>query len=148
MCMKFSSEVFDKGWMEDGEGRHIDFRNTIIILTSNVGTELITAMCADPDLMPEPDALRDALRPPLLQVFPPALLGRLLVVPYFPLSDEMLAMIVRLQLKRIQRRLQENHTALCRKLTTAWWNRLFSAVPKLNPAAVWWTPSLPILCCR
>ena len=102
-------QVFDKGWMEDGEGRHIDFRNTIIILTSNVGTELITAMCADPELMPEPDALRDALRPPLLQVFPPALLGRLLVVPYFPLSDEMLAQIVRLQLKRIQRRLEENH---------------------------------------
>ncbi|QJT81168.1 type VI secretion system ATPase TssH [Kosakonia sp. MUSA4] len=102
-------QVFDKGWMEDGEGRHIDFRNTIIILTSNVGTELITGMCADPELMPEPDALRDALRPPLLQVFPPALLGRLLVVPYFPLSDEMLAQIVRLQLKRIQRRLEENH---------------------------------------
>ena len=59
--------------------------------------------------MPEPDALRDALRPPLLQVFPPALLGRLLVVPYYPLSDEMLAMIVRLQLKRIQRRLADNH---------------------------------------
>ncbi|WLI75975.1 type VI secretion system ATPase TssH [Kosakonia sp. H02] len=102
-------QVFDKGWMEDGEGRHIDFRNTIIILTSNVGTDLITGMCADPALMPEPDALRDALRPPLLQVFPPALLGRLLVVPYYPLSDEMLAMIVRLQLKRIQRRLEENH---------------------------------------
>lgn len=102
-------QVFDKGWMEDGEGRHIDFRNTIIILTSNVGTDLITGMCADPDLMPEPDALRDALRAPLLQVFPPALLGRLLVVPYYPLSDEMLAMIVCLQLKRIQRRLEENH---------------------------------------
>ncbi|MDY0886189.1 type VI secretion system ATPase TssH [Kosakonia sp. CFBP8986] len=102
-------QVFDKGWMEDGEGRHIDFRNTIIILTSNVGTDLITGMCADPELMPEPDALRDALRAPLLQVFPPALLGRLLVVPYYPLSDEMLAMIVRLQLKRIQRRLEENH---------------------------------------
>ncbi|MCG8709069.1 type VI secretion system ATPase TssH [Brenneria sp. 4F2] len=102
-------QVFDKGWMEDGEGRHIDFRNTIIILTSNVGTELISAMCADPDLMPEPDALTGALRQPLLQVFPPALLGRLLVVPYYPLSDAMLEEIVRLQLKRIQRRLEENH---------------------------------------
>ncbi|MFZ4835064.1 type VI secretion system ATPase TssH [Rouxiella sp. Mn2063] len=102
-------QVFDKGWMEDGEGRHIDFRNTIIILTSNVGTELISAMCADPDLMPEPEALSTALRPPLLQVFPPALLGRLLVVPYYPLSDTMLAEIVRLQLKRIQRRLADNH---------------------------------------
>ncbi|QTF07909.1 type VI secretion system ATPase TssH [Brenneria izadpanahii] len=102
-------QVFDKGWMEDGEGRHIDFRNTIIILTSNVGTELISAMCADPDLMPEQDALAGALRQPLLQVFPPALLGRLLVVPYYPLSDAMLEEIVRLQLKRIQRRLEENH---------------------------------------
>ncbi|WP_034948213.1 type VI secretion system ATPase TssH [Erwinia oleae] len=102
-------QVFDKGWMEDGEGRHIDFRNTIIILTSNVGTQLISAMCADPELMPEPDALSGALRAPLLEVFPPALLGRLLVVPYYPLSDEMLASIVRLQLKRIQRRLEQNH---------------------------------------
>ena len=102
-------QVFDKGWMEDGEGRHIDFRNTLIILTSNVGTQLISAMCADPDLMPEPDALAGALRAPLLDVFPPALLGRLLVVPYYPLSDEMLASIVRLQLKRIQLRLEQNH---------------------------------------
>ncbi|WP_312045847.1 type VI secretion system ATPase TssH [Erwinia sp.] len=102
-------QVFDKGWMEDGEGRHIDFRNTLIILTSNVGTQLITAMCADPELVPEPDALAGALRGPLLEVFPPALLGRLLVVPYYPLSDEMLASIVRLQLKRIQHRLEQNH---------------------------------------
>ncbi|MDR7343353.1 type VI secretion system protein VasG [Pantoea alhagi] len=102
-------QVFDKGWMEDGEGRHIDFRNTIIILTSNVGTQLISAMCADPELMPEPEALSTALRGPLLEVFPPALLGRLLVVPYYPLSDTMLAEIVRLQLTRIQRRLEENH---------------------------------------
>lgn len=105
-------QVFDKGWMEDGEGRHIDFRNTIIILTSNVGTELIAAMCADPELMPEPDALSGALRQPLLEVFPPALLGRLLVVPYYPLSDAMLGQIVRLQLRRIQRRLEENHNII------------------------------------
>lgn len=107
-------QVFDKGWMEDGEGRHIDFRNTLIILTSNVGTDLISAMCADPDLMPDPDALSGALRQPLLQVFPPALLGRLLVVPYYPLSDDMLGQIVRLQLARIQRRLEENHRILSR----------------------------------
>jgi type VI secretion system protein VasG len=86
-------------------------------------------MCADPDLMPEPDALSGALRQPLLEVFPPALLGRLLVVPYYPLSDEMLGQIVRLQLKRIQRRL-ERITALFLSLTTAWWNRLFSAAPR------------------
>ena len=78
----------------------------------NVGTELISAMCADPALVPEPDALSGALRQPLLQVFPPALLGRLLVVPYYPLSDEMLGQIVRLQLKRIQRRLEENHNII------------------------------------
>lgn len=102
-------QVFDKGWMEDGEGRHIDFRNTIIILTSNIGTSLITAMCADPELIPEPEALSSALREPLLAVFPPALLGRLLVIPYYPLSDEMLSKIVRLQLSRIQRRLEQNY---------------------------------------
>lgn len=106
-------QVFDKGWMEDGEGRHIDFRNTIIILTSNIGTDLISAMCADPELMPEPEALSGALRQPLLEVFPPALLGRLLVVPYYPLSDAMLGQIVRLQLARIQRRLQDHHNIVC-----------------------------------
>ncbi|PWD65363.1 type VI secretion system ATPase TssH [Pectobacterium parmentieri] len=102
-------QVFDKGWMEDGEGRHIDFRNTIIILTSNVGTQVISALCADPELMPDPDSLSAALRKPLLEVFPAALLGRLLVVPYYPLSDAMLAKIVQLQLARIVRRLADNH---------------------------------------
>ncbi|MCU5771706.1 type VI secretion system ATPase TssH [Erwiniaceae bacterium BAC15a-03b] len=107
-------QVFDKGWMEDGEGRLIDFRNTLIILTSNVGTQLISGLCADPELMPEPEALTTALRAPLLEVFPPALLGRLLVVPYYPLSDEMLAMIVQLQLGRVERRLLENHNIVAR----------------------------------
>lgn len=102
-------QVFDKGWMEDGEGRAIDFRNTLIILTSNIGTQLISSLCDDPLLMPEPEALVTALRQPLLEVFPPALLGRLLVVPYYPLSDEMLAMIVQLQLDRVTQRLLENH---------------------------------------
>jgi type VI secretion system protein VasG len=102
-------QVFDKGWMEDGEGRLIDFRNTIIILTSNVGTDLISGLCADASLLPDPQSLTQALRQPLLQVFPPALLGRLLVVPYYPLSDEVLANIIRLQLGRIEKRLQENH---------------------------------------
>ncbi|MBP2168760.1 type VI secretion system protein VasG [Erwinia toletana] len=107
-------QVFDKGWMEDGEGRLIDFRNTLIILTSNVGTQLISGLCADPELMPEPEALATALRAPLLEVFPPALLGRLLVVPYYPLSDAMLAMIVQLQLGRVERRLLENHNIVAR----------------------------------
>ncbi|CAI1613580.1 type VI secretion system ATPase TssH [Serratia ficaria] len=106
-------QVFDKGWMEDGEGRHIDFRNTIIILTSNVGTDLIAGLCSDPDLMPEPEALSGALREPLLSVFPAALLGRLLVVPYYPLTDATLGNIVRLQLGRVQRRLAENHDIVC-----------------------------------
>ena len=106
-------QVFDKGWMEDGEGRHIDFRNTIIILTSNVGTDLIAGLCSDPELLPEPEALSGALRQPLLSVFPAALLGRLLVVPYYPLTDATLGNIVRLQLGRIQRRLAENHDIVC-----------------------------------
>ncbi|MEW7972906.1 MAG: type VI secretion system ATPase TssH [Candidatus Thiodiazotropha endolucinida] len=102
-------QVFDKGWMEDGEGRHIDFKNTLILLTSNVGTEMIDNLCKDPDLMPEPDAIASSLHDPLLKVFPAALLGRLVVIPYYPLSDEVLAKVVRLQLGRIESRIQENH---------------------------------------
>ncbi|HEV7575714.1 MAG TPA: type VI secretion system ATPase TssH [Caldimonas sp.] len=102
-------QVFDKGWMEDGEGRGIDFKNTIILLTSNVGSELIMNMCRDPELMPEPEGIAKALREPLLKVFPAALLGRLVVVPYYPLSDEMMGNIVRLQLGRIKKRVAANH---------------------------------------
>jgi type VI secretion system protein VasG len=102
-------QVFDKGWMEDGEGRYIDFKNTIILLTSNVGTELISGMCKDPELAPHPEGLAKALREPLLKVFPPALLGRLVTIPYYPLSDDVLASIVKLQLDRIQKRVTANH---------------------------------------
>lgn len=102
-------QVFDKGWMEDGEGRAIDFRNTVILLTSNVGTELISNLTCDPDLAPEPEALASALREPLLTVFPPAFLGRQVVIPYYPLNHETLANIVRLQLARIQQRTLEQH---------------------------------------
>jgi len=102
-------QVFDKGSMEDGEGRYIDFRNTIIILTSNVGTELIASLCRDPALMPDADGLAAALREPLLKAFPAALLGRLVAVPYLPLSDEMLARIVDLQFDRVSQRLHDNH---------------------------------------
>ncbi len=102
-------QVFDKGWMEDGEGRFIDFKNTLILLTTNAGTDLIANMCKDPELMPDPEGLNKALRQPLLQVFPPALLGRLVVIPYYPLSDEMIGSIARLQLRRIERRIGENH---------------------------------------
>ena len=102
-------QVFDKGWMEDGEGRRIDFKNTIILLTSNVGTELITGMCKDPELLPAPEGLAQALREPLLKKFPAALLGRLVVIPYYPLSDTMLDRITRLQLGRIAKRVAGHH---------------------------------------
>jgi type VI secretion system protein VasG len=102
-------QVFDKGWMEDGEGRDIDFKNTIILLTTNVGSDLIQGLCKDPELLPEPEGLAKALREPLLKTFPAALLGRLVVIPYYPLSDDMLARIVRLQLGRIRKRVAENH---------------------------------------
>lgn len=104
-------QVFDKGWMEDAEGRYIDFRNTLILLTSNAGTDLIMDMCADPELMPSAEGLSKALREPLLKVFPPALLGRLVVIPYYPLSDEILQTIIRLKLSKITQRVQENHNA-------------------------------------
>jgi type VI secretion system protein VasG len=102
-------QVFDKGWMEDGEGRRIDFRNTIILLTSNIGTDLIMAMCKDPELMPEPEGIAKGLREPLLKKFPAALLGRLVVIPYYPLSDAILSNIVRLQLGRIAKRVVDHH---------------------------------------
>jgi type VI secretion system protein VasG len=102
-------QVFDKGVMEDGEGRLIDFKNTLILLTSNVGTDLVMSMCADPELMPEPDEVAKALRPPLLKAFPPALLGRLIVIPYYPLSDAIMGDIIRLQLNRIAARIGERH---------------------------------------
>jgi type VI secretion system protein VasG len=101
-------QVFDKGMMEDGEGRLIDFKNTVILLTTNAGGDLVMDMCEDPELMPDPDGLRKSLREPLLSVFPPALLGRLVVVPYYPIGDEVLREIIRLQLSRIQRRLRQN----------------------------------------
>ena len=102
-------QVFDKGWMEDGEGRVIDFKNTLILLTTNAGTELIMNLCKDPELTPEPEAISKALREPLLKVFPPALLGRLVVIPYYPLNDEMIGAIARLQLGRIEERVRANH---------------------------------------
>jgi type VI secretion system protein VasG len=102
-------QVFDKGWMEDGEGRFIDFKNTLILLTSNVGTDLIMNMCKDPELLPDADGLGRALRKPLLEAFPAALLGRLVTIPYYPLSHDVLTDIVRLQLGRIQKRILDNH---------------------------------------
>ncbi|GJD47767.1 Protein ClpV1 [Methylobacterium crusticola] len=104
-------QVFDKGVMEDGTGRRIDFKNTLIILTSNVGTDTIMQLSQDPSYASDPDAMAAALRPQLLRVFPAALLGRIVTIPYFPLSPEMLGGIARLQLDRIGRRIRENHDA-------------------------------------
>ncbi|MBT9459298.1 MAG: type VI secretion system ATPase TssH [Burkholderiaceae bacterium] len=102
-------QVFDKGRMEDGEGRMIDFKNTIILLTSNAGSELVMNMCKDPELLPDPDSLATALQEPLMKIFPPALLGRLVTIPYYPLSPEMMGKIIRLQLNRIKKRVEANH---------------------------------------
>jgi len=104
-------QVFDKGQMEDGTGRRIDFRNTLILLTSNVGTDVIMELGQDPAYAGDPEALAAALRPELLRVFPAALLGRIVTIPYLPLSQEVLAGIVRLQLGRIARRIDEAHGA-------------------------------------
>lgn len=102
-------QVFDKGFMEDGEGRFIDFKNTLILLTTNAGTELISNLCKDPELMPDAEGMAKALREPLLKIFPPALLGRLVAIPYYPLSDEMLGKIVVLQLDRIKKRVEARY---------------------------------------
>ncbi|MCC6719742.1 MAG: type VI secretion system ATPase TssH [Acetobacteraceae bacterium] len=104
-------QVFDKGNMKDGEGRDIDFKNTVIIMTSNAGTDLITKLFADPETAPDAAALADALRPELMKYFKPAFLGRITLVPYFPLSEEIIRQIVVLQLARIARRVREAYKA-------------------------------------
>ena len=102
-------QVFDKGVMEDGEGRLIDFKNTLILLTTNAGTEMIAGLCQAGGTAPDPEAIAKALRQPLLDIFPPALLGRLVTIPYYPLNDDMLKAITRLQLERIKRRVEGSH---------------------------------------
>ncbi len=102
-------QVFDKGVMEDGEGRQINFRNSLIILTTNAGTESIMKLTADPETMPFPDALAKSLKPELDAVFKPAFLGRMVIVPYYPVRDENLKQIVRLKVRKIARRLHEAH---------------------------------------
>ena len=104
-------QVFDKGIMEDGNGRRIDFKNTLIILTTNVGTDMIMGLARDPKYRDAPEELAQLLRPEFLKVFPAALLGRIVTIPYFPLSDSMLSGIIRLQLDRIGRRIRDNHDA-------------------------------------
>jgi type VI secretion system protein VasG len=102
-------QVFDKGWMEDAEGRYIDFKNTIIILTSNAAQDIIINLCKDPELMPDAESLEKAMRTPLTKVFPDALLNRLVVVPYYPISKEVLHRIIKLNLSRVEKRVKENH---------------------------------------
>jgi type VI secretion system protein VasG len=102
-------QVFDKGQMEDGEGRRIDFKNTTIVLTTNAGTDTIMKLCADPETMPTWQALGKALKPELDQTFKPAFLGRTVIVPYFPVRDEALKTIVRLKMNKIVSRMHETH---------------------------------------
>ncbi|KVW44834.1 type VI secretion system ATPase TssH [Burkholderia ubonensis] len=107
-------QVFDKGAMDDAEGREIDFRNTLIILTSNVGSSAVMQACLNKpaEELPDPDALAEALRPQLYKAFKPAFLGRMKVVPYYPISDDVLAEIIELKLDRIRRRIDANHKAV------------------------------------
>jgi type VI secretion system protein VasG len=110
--MELFYQVFDKGVLEDSEGREVDFKNTVIILTSNVGAETIIELCSEPDgPAPEPDVISEVIRPELLKVFKPALLARMVVVPYYPITDEVMSSIIRLQLDRVGRRVAESHGA-------------------------------------
>ncbi len=109
--MELFYQVFDKGLLEDGEGREIDFKNCVILLTSNVATDTIMKLCADPDTKPEPEGLLEAIRPELSKAFKPALLGRMTVAPFYPISDDILRMIIVLQLKKIAQRIFTNHKA-------------------------------------
>ncbi len=104
-------QVFDKGHMKDGEGRDIDFKNSVIIMTSNAGTDLIMSLCRDPDTRPDPQGLHDALHEELLKTFKPAFLGRVSIIPYFPLDDSVMKKIIRLKLKKVGRRVQEHYRA-------------------------------------
>ena len=104
-------QVFDKGMLRDGEGRDIDFKNTLILMTSNAGTDLVMKLCADAETAPDAAGLAEALHPELMKSFKPAFLGRIVIVPYFPLGDATMGRIVELQLGRIRRRVEENHRA-------------------------------------
>jgi type VI secretion system protein VasG len=101
-------QVFDKGVMEDGEGRRVLFRNTILLLTTNAATDTIMKLCADPETTPSPKGLVEAIKPELNKIFKPAFLGRTVIVPYYPLRDEALQAIVKLKLDKIVRRTAEN----------------------------------------
>ncbi len=107
-------QVFDKGTLKDGEGRDIDFKNTVVMMTTNAGTDLIKSICSDPETRPEPEAFMQALFPELLKTFKPAFLGRLFVVPYYPLDDDVMKKIIRLKLGKIVARVAEHYRAQLR----------------------------------
>jgi type VI secretion system protein VasG len=109
--MELFYQVFDKGFMEDAEGREVDFKNTLIIMTSNAASDQLMTLCSDPTELPDPETLVDALGPQLRQIFKPALLGRLIIVPYYPINDASLTRIIRLKLDHVGRRLKENYRA-------------------------------------
>lgn len=109
--MELFFQVFDKGVLEDGEGREIDFKNCIILLTSNIGTDTIMKLCADPETRPDPDGILEAIKPEMNKAFKPALLGRMVTVPYYPISDDILRLIIKLQLGKIKNRIMDNHGA-------------------------------------
>ncbi len=102
-------QVFDKGYMEDAEGREIDFRNTVILLTSNAASDQIMKLCADPETAPTPGTLVEAIGPELRRIFKPALLGRMIVVPYYPIDDRIMRRIVELKLGHVRKRFEESH---------------------------------------
>ncbi|MFT5326850.1 MAG: type VI secretion system protein VasG, partial [Planctomycetaceae bacterium] len=104
-------QVFDKGMMKDSEGRDIDFKNTLIIMTSNAGTDLVKSLCADPETRPNPEALATALHEELLKSFKPAFLGRCSVVPFYPLADDVMRKIIHLKIGKVVRRVAENYQA-------------------------------------
>jgi type VI secretion system protein VasG len=104
-------QVFDKGTLKDGEGRDIDFKNTVILMTTNAGTDLIKNLCSDPDTLPDPEGFAEALFPELLKTFKPAFLGRLVTVPYYPLGDEVMKQIIRLKLGKVAQRVTDSYKA-------------------------------------
>ena len=116
-------QVFDKGMMEDGEGREIDFKNTIILLTTNAATDSMMKLCADPETMPSSSGLVTAIKPELNKLFKPAFLGRMVIVPYYPIRDEIMKKIIVLKLNKIKRRLDENH-----RIVLVWDDPLVDAV--------------------
>jgi type VI secretion system protein VasG len=110
--MELFYQVFDKGTLEDGEGRRIDFKNNLIILTSNLGTDTIMKLCADEETKPDPETLAETLRPDLQKHFKPAFLGRLKVIPYYPITDENLRFITRLKINKVVKRMRENRNTV------------------------------------